>query len=75
MEPEPLNPEPLIVPKSKTKEYYRDYYHTNVKQYFNCPHCSTTVQGNISKFKKHQQTEKCRRVKELIEQYSKMSLN
>ena len=82
LEPEPINhetildsPRPVRIPKSKNKEYFREYYHTNVKQYFNCPHCSSIVQGNISKLHKHQKTEKCVRVRELIEKFSKMSLN
>ena len=69
-------PKPLI-PKTKTKEYYRDYYHNKVRNVFECPLCLSTVTGNNSKILKHFSTNKCSKAQmnNLIIGFSQMSLN
>ena len=48
------------IPKTKTKEYFRDYYHTHAKQFYVCPVCNSEIQGNKSKLQKHFNTKKCK---------------
>ena len=50
---------PKPVPKYKTKDYYREYYHNKVKHIHECPLCGCCVVGNNSKLFRHVSTRKC----------------
>jgi hypothetical protein len=74
-EEEITSPLPKRIPKTSTKEYYREYYHTHAKQIFVCPACNVHIQGNKSKLRIHQQSKTCKRFASMVETYSQMSLS
>jgi hypothetical protein len=57
-------------PKSQTKEYYREYYHTKVKHEYHCPICHSNIKGNFSKLQKHLNTKKCKQLQIHIDSIS-----
>ena len=69
------SPRQIRTPKSKTKEYYRDYYHTHAKQIYLCPVWNCEVQGNHSKLRKHFNTNKCKKFEALVKQFSELALH
>ena len=65
--PESESARPKRIPNTKTKEYYRNYYHENMRNVFECPLCLSTVVGNNSKILKHFNTNKCGKASQNIQ--------
>ena len=78
--PKPIKPPREIRPnnhKPKDPDYFKKYYHQNVKQTFECPYCNAEIVGNFGKLLKHQSTKACQRVQVLaqIDKLSYISFN
>ena len=48
--------------KSKNKDYFRQYYHDNVRQVFTCEFCKCEVIGAKSQYNRHIKSKKCKHI-------------
>ena len=54
---------PKPIPRTLTKEYFRQYYHDSVKQTFTCEFCRCEVVGAKSQYNRHTRSKKCQHVR------------